>query len=412
MKVVLANKFYFLKGGAERYVLDLEHWLRSRGEEPIPFAMRHPSNLPSAYDKYFVSRVATEKVRLGWQGLRTLGRLLFSFEAQEKISLLVRRTQADVLHAHNIYYQISPTIFLTARELSLPTVMTVQDYHMISPQYMRWSHHRIEDLSKTGILRAAFSRFHKNSFFASLAAMMAFKIHDKMGLYHLVDRYVTSSNYVKGELIKKGFPAEKIHVIPFGIDAKKITPAVGWDNGYVLFTGRLVEEKGIIAFLKVAKNLPQIKFKIVGTGPDEERLRRAAGRLFNVQFVGFASGETLWNWYRGARVVVVPSLWEEVFGIVAIEAMAAGKPVIASKIGGLPETVVDRVTGLLVQPGNIPELTEAISRLYNNVGEAREFGFAGRERVLKYYDSDQHFEKLMEVYKLAIEEHRGKIRDH
>jgi glycosyltransferase involved in cell wall biosynthesis len=110
--------------------------------------------------------------------------------------------------------------------------------------------------------------------------------------------------------------------------------------------------------------------------------------------------------------VVVPSLWEEVFGIVAIEAMAAGKPVIASKIGGLPETVVDRVTGLLVQPGNILELTEAISRLYNNVGEAREFGFAGRERVLKYYDSDQHFEKLMEVYKLAIEEHRGKILDH
>lgn len=406
MKIVLANKFYFLKGGAERYLLDLEHLLRKHGHEPIPFAMRHPSNLPTPYNKYFVSQVETKKIRFDWSGLRTLGRMLFSFEAQEKISLLIRRFQPDIVHVHNIYYQISPTIFLTLRELGAPTVMTVHDYHLLSPQYTRWSHHRVEDLSQVGIIQAAFSRFHKNSFFASLAAAVAFHLHERMGLYHLADRYIVSTNFVKGEMIKKGFDPKKIHLLPFGIDGRGVTPAIGWDHGYVLYVGRLVEEKGIWVLLEAAKNLPRIKFKIAGLGPEEEKIKRAVAVLPNVEMIGFVSGEALWNLYRGARCVVVPSLWLEVFGLVALEAMAAGKPVIASNIGGLPEVVSDRVTGLLVRPGSVPELTEAIERLFRDHGLAREMGFAGRERVLREFNMEKHYDGLMEIYRLAMAEHR------
>jgi len=407
MKVVLANKFYFLKGGVERYLLDLEHLLREHGHEPIPFAMRHPANLPTPYSKYFVSRVETEKVKISWSGLRTLGRMFFSFEAQEKLSQLVRRFQPDLVHVHNIYYQISPTIFLTLRELGVPIVMTVHDYHLLSPQYMRWSHHRVEDLSRVGIIQAALSRFLKDSFLASLAAAAAFHLHERMGLYHLADRYVVSTNFVKSEMIKKGFNPQKIHLLPFGIEGRRVTPAIGWDHGYVLYVGRLVEEKGIWTLLRAAKNLPQINFKIVGTGPEEAGLKKAASQLSNVEFVGFVAGEALWNLYRGARSVVVPSLWQEVFGLVALEAMAAGKPVIASNIGGLPEIVSDRVTGLLVQPGSVPELTEAIERLFFDHGMTREMGFAGRERVLKDFTMEKHYEGLMEIYGEAIREHHG-----
>lgn len=407
MKVVLANKYYFLKRGAERYVLDLEQMLRQHGNEVIPFAMQHSSSLPTPYSKYFVSQVETKKTRFDWQGVRTVGRMLFSFEAQEKISLLVRRVQPDIVHVNNIYYQISPSIFLTLRELGIPTVMTVHDYHLISPEYTRWSHHRVEDLSRRGILSAAFSRFHKNSFFASLAAVATYRLHERMGLYHLADRYIAPSEFIKNELIKKGFDSTKIRVLPFGIEAQKITPAIGWDHGYILYVGQLVEEKGIWPLLKAAKNLPQIKFKIVGTGAEEERIKRAAINLSNVEFVGFAVGEALGNLYRGARCVVAPSLWQEVFGLVALEAMAAGKPVIVSNIGGLPEVVSDRVTGLLVQPGSVPELTEAIERLSSDNEMARKMGFAGRERVLRDFSVEKHYDGLMEIYHEAIAEHHG-----
>jgi len=406
MKIILANKYYFLKGGADRYVLDLEHLLKAHGHETIPFAMNHPANLPTPYSKYFVSFVETEKAVVGWQGLRGLGRMLFSFEAQEKLSHLLRRTQPDLVHVNNIYYQISPAIFLTLREAGIPIVMTVHDYHLISPQYMRWSHHRVEDWSRAGVLRSALSRFHKNSFLASLASSAVFRLHERMGLYRLADRYIAPTKFVKDEMIKKGFEAQRIRVLPFGIEAQKITPAVGWDHGYVLFVGRLVEEKGVWILLRAAKVLPHIKFKIVGTGPETEKLKYAARALSNVEFVGFVSGDALWNLYRGARSVVVPSLWQEVFGLVALEAMAVGKPVIASNIGGLPEMIIDRTTGLLVRPGSVPELVDAIERLNDDATLVREMGLAGRERVIKEFSLEKHYEGLMQIYNEAIGEHR------
>jgi len=408
VKIVLAHKYYFIKSGAGRYLFDLQKMLETHGNTVIPFAMKNSLNLSTPYEKYFVSEVATEKVTLGWQGLRTLGRMMFSFEAQKKMTQLIKEEKPDLVHAHNVYYQISPTVFLSTREQGVPTVMTVHDYHMISPQYMRWSRGRIEDWSRAGVLEGAFARYHKNSFFASLASSATYHLHNRMGLYHLVDRYITPTKFVKGELIKKGFPAEHIHVLPYGIEATHVLPYIGRDDGYVLFVSRLVEEKGCWPLLKAAKNLPHIQFKIVGSGPEEKKMKCWAIDTPNVEFVGFKSGEDLWQIYRGARCVVVPSLWQEVFGMVALEAMAAGKPVIASNIGGLPEVIDDRVTGLLVQPGSVQDLAATIERLHRDSAYAAELGAAGRQKVLLDFTVEKHYQGLMEIYREAILEHRGR----
>ncbi len=152
--------------------------------------------------------------------------------------------------------------------------------------------------------------------------------------------------------------------------------------------------------------MPDTAFKFVGRGPEEEKLKRAAAALPNVEFIGFTKGDELWNLYRGARCVVVPSLWQEVFCLVALEAMAAGKPVIASNIGGLPEVVSDRVSGLLVRPGSVPDLIEAIGRLFQDDKFAREMGLAGRERVVREFSLEKHYEGLMKIYNEAVAEHR------
>jgi glycosyltransferase involved in cell wall biosynthesis len=409
MKVVLANKYYYLKGGADRYLLDLQKMLEAHGNAVIPFTMKSPRNLPTPYEKYFVSEVETEKVKIGWQGLRTLGRMMFSFEAQQKMNQLIKEEKPNLVHAHNVYYQISPTVFLPIREHGIPLVMTVHDYHLISPQYMRWSRGRVEDWGRAGVIEGALARYHKNSFFASLASSATYHLHNRMGLYHLVDRYITPSKFVKGELVKKGFSTERIHVLPYGIEAAHVLPYIGRDNGYVLFVGRLVEEKGIWPLLRAAKNLPHVSFKIVGDGPEREKMQRWAIDVPNVEFVGFKSGEELWQLYREARCIVVPSLWQEVFGLVALEAMAVGKPVIASNIGGLPEVVQDRVTGLLVPPGSIVELAEAVDRLMRDGAYAASLGAAGRQKVLLDFTQEKHYRGLLEIYKEAIAEHHGKM---
>ncbi len=404
MKILMANKYYFLKGGADRYALELEALLARHGHATIPFAMQHPANQPSAFSDFFVSHVETQRVRFGRSGLKTLGRMLYSREARTKIDALIAREHPDVAHVHNIYYQISPSILLSLHERGVPTVMTVHDYHLVSPQYMRWSHGRVEDWGRAGLWRASLSRFHKGSVAASFAAALTFNLHRRMGLYRLVDRYIAPSQFMRRMLVRGGFEEAKIRVLPFGIDASAVVPRYT-DDGYVLFAGRLVEEKGIWTLMRAARELPQVKFKIVGTGPEEQTLHEAGDRLRNVEFLGFQSGEALWKLYRGARAVVVPSLWEEVFGLVALESMAAGKPVIASNIGGLPEIVADRETGFLVTPGSASSLAEAIDRLANDAPLAQGLGQAARERVIAQFGLEKHYRGLMQIYEEARQDH-------
>lgn len=400
MRIIQANKYYFLQGGAERYLLDLSFALERAGHKVIPFAMKHPNNLNTPYAKYFVSEVQTERVTLDWQGMRTFGRMVYSFEAERKMKRLIEGARPDLCHIHNIYYQLSPSFLTTLSRHRVPTVMTVHDYHMISPQYMMWSHGKVEDWADANIVSATLSRFHKNSLAASFAASLVFKLHRIFRLYQSVDRYVTSSVFVRDMLVRKGFGKEKIDVLPFGIDAQSVAPR--YDNdGYILYVGRLVEEKGLFVLIDAARRMPDTRFKIVGTGPDAARLHEYANRLPNVEFIGFRTGEDLQALYRGARCVVVPSLWYEVFGLIVLEAMAAGKPVIASNIGALPETILDHETGFLVRPGSAPELEDAILRLTPKVAE--EMGKRGRERVEREYRLEAHYAGLMRIYEKAIE---------
>jgi len=185
MKIVLANKFYFLKGaGAEQYVFDLEHVLNTHGHTTIPFAMQQRKNHETPFNRFFVSSIETEKAQLGLEGLRGLGRMVYSFESAKKMRALIQETHPDLCHIHNIYYQISPSILSVLHEKGIPMVMTVHDYHLISPQYMMWSRGRVENWRNVPLWRSAIARFHKHSFLASAAAAFTFRLHERMGLDH------------------------------------------------------------------------------------------------------------------------------------------------------------------------------------------------------------------------------------
>ena len=110
MKIIQANKFYYLKGGAERYMLDLSDWLGKQGHEIIPFAMQHQSNIETQYDRFFPSYVETRKVSLSPSGLRTFLRMLYSRQTKQKMSALISEVQPDLCHIHNIYTQLSPSL--------------------------------------------------------------------------------------------------------------------------------------------------------------------------------------------------------------------------------------------------------------------------------------------------------------
>lgn len=398
MKILQLNKYYWPKGGADRYMLELSDLLMAHGHQVIPFAMSDGHELPTPYSKYFVSSVVTENVTAGWQGLRTFGRMLYSFEAAKQLRRLLTVVKPDVAHLHNVYGQISPSVLDVLSAHGIPVVQTIHDYHLIAPNYMMMHDGRVENLADRSIFTLALSRFHKQSVTASFAQGLAFKLHRWRGSYErTVKKFLTSSSFVLQEHVERGFDPKLMDTVPLFTRAVSEAPRYD-DDGYILYFGRLVPEKGIEVLLKAMQEMPGVPCKIVGTGPAETHLHIMGDRMPNVTFEGYQNGRPLWELVRGARAVVVPSLWPEVFGLVAIEAMACGKPVIASRIGALSEIVADAQTGFLVEPADVHGLRRAIARLAEDPVLATTFGRRGRARVEQRYTPEVHYQKIMEVY--------------
>lgn len=402
MKIIQANKFYRLKGGAERYMLEVSDWLEKEGNQVVPFSMQHQDNLPTPFEKYFVSFVQTQQVKLRG-AFKTVSRMAYSLEARRKLASLIAAERPDLCHVHNIYGQISPSILHTLKDQRVPVIMTVHDHHLVSPQYNIWVDGCGDDHRDSGVLKGTFSRFHKGSAMASMVQTAVHRWHRWMRIYQdNINLFVCPSQYMKRQLIRGGFPKEKIRVNPYGIDLSNITSDFR-HKGYMLFVGRLSEEKGVETIIRAAKSLPDVPFKIVGRGPEMGRLHRLADGLANVEFLGFRMGEELKELYHGATAVLVPSRVHENFPLTILEAMAAGKPVIASHAGGIPEVVQDRVNGILINPTDLHGWVEAILRLMHDPEYQKNLATAARKTVQEQFQLADHYRRLRDNYQEATE---------
>jgi glycosyltransferase involved in cell wall biosynthesis len=405
MKIIQANKFYYAKGGAERYMLDLSDRLKAFGHEAIPFAMEQSQNFSTPFARFFVSRVETERVRFGYQGLRTFGRMLYSFEAKRKIRDLIREIHPDLCHIHNIYGQISPSILTALHAEHIPVVMTVHDHHLVSPAYNMWAQGCGPQEIPHSLVRASLSRFHKRSFAASFAQAFAFRLHQGLGIYRrYVDLFLCPSEYMRGQLLSAGFPAQKVKTLHHPVDVQSVRFCEE-HQGYMLFVGRLSEEKGAMMILRLARLLPNIPFKIVGSGPERERLEQKGRELKNLEFLGFRTGDALQELYQGAVAVLIPSRVQENFPFTALEAHASGKPVVASEGGGMGEIVQDRVTGFLVKPLDLHGWSEAIMRLFYDEDLQKRMSISARQRVEQRFTIREHDDRLLQWYEEAIRMH-------
>jgi glycosyltransferase involved in cell wall biosynthesis len=204
----------------------------------------------------------------------------------------------------------------------------------------------------------------------------------------------------KTKLVQAGFPATRIVIVPNPARVNEVTARPS-SSKYVAFAGRVNAEKGVDVLLAAAAQMPSVCFKIAGDGPLLQSLASEAPA--NIEFLGQLGADQLSEFYRRSRVLVVPSICLETFGMVVAEAMACGVPVIASRIGGLPSVVDDGVTGLLFEPGNSTALVGELQRLWNDPALADQMGAAGREKALREYSERTYYESLMTTYRAAIQ---------
>jgi glycosyltransferase involved in cell wall biosynthesis len=214
----------------------------------------------------------------------------------------------------------------------------------------------------------------------------------------MIDAIVTPSRFLRSKLIQYGFDGEKVVTIHNFIEASAYRPSYGGE-GFIYF-GRLAEEKGLTTLIEAAALVPDMTIMIAGEGPEREHLDELCLKsgCQNVEFLGYVTRERLLDMVGKAMCIVMPSVCYENFPYAVLEAFALGKPVIASRMGGMPEAVRDGQTGLLFEAGDALALSDRMKYLHNNREAVDSLGRNARSLVETEFSASTHYEKLMEVY--------------
>lgn len=407
MKILLVNKFNFLRGGADKYFLELAQSLEQEGHTVIKFCMSHPHNLFDKNEKYFVSYVDKQQAGI-LNKLRYVGRILYSFEARKKFEALLKAEQPDLIHLHNIYHQISPSILPIAKKYKIPVVMHLHDYKLISPNYNLFSRGKIDTSAVGGhYYRCFLNKTFNNSYIQSfLVTIEMYFHHTILKIFEKnISGYIAPSQFMKEMVVQTGIPEKKVFHIPYFVagienDRPNFIPGEKF-----LFFGRISEEKGIDVLLQALALVPSATLDIIGEGQAKKYLQELAHQLGvgdRVIFKGALFTDDLKQAIREARAVIVPSRWYEVFGLVNIEAAALGKLVIASDIAGIKEAVLPDVSAWLFTAGNSVELSQLLEKAMADSQVVRKAGEQGRKYVVTHFTWKAHWPLLQKVYKTIL----------
>lgn len=403
MRVLLVNKFFFRKGGAESVFFATADLLKRKGHETRFFSMTHESNFPSEDGRHFVSRVDYDSGSIRDKA-RSAGRLLYSFEAKRRMEGLLREARPDVAHLHNIYHQISPSVIHVLKRHDVPIVMALHDYKMVCPSYSLLSSGKVCEKCGGGRYFNCFlEKCTKDSRSKSLLSACEMYFHHRiMKVYDLVDCFVSPSQFLIEKMKQMGFGRE-ILCVPNFVDTDDLKPAPGGEDTVVGYFGRLSREKGLSTLVTAMKGIEGASLHIVGEGPVRTELEKriADERITNVRLLGFKSGETLRGEIGRAAFGIIPSECYENSPMSILELFAMGKPAVGSRMGGIPELIEDGERGLLFEPGNPDDLREKIVRLLKDPEGRQRMGRTARAFVEQEMNPEAHYRRLMEIYRYA-----------
>ena len=316
----------------------------------------------------------------------------------------LRRQHFDAALVQNLYPLLSPSVLPLLRKFEIPVVMRCPNYRVFCPSGLHLSNGEICERCLGGreywcVLRNCESDVFKSIGYALRNAMARItrRIVDN------VNRFVVLTEFQRQRFVDGGISSRMISVVP-NVAPEISGKASARAGELVSFVGRISTEKGIEEFIVAAGRLPQIPFAVAGDDNRKASIRKKSPS--NVHWMGFLKGANLDDLFRRSRILVFPSKWYEGFPNVITRAMMHRKPVIASKLGGIPEIVEHERCGVLLEPGNAIELAETIANLYENPKKCQELGMAGRDKAETEYSPERVYRKWMEVFESAIRSKR------
>ena len=389
MKILLANKFYYRRGGDCIYMLNLEQLLKAHGHEVAVFAMNYPENLDTPWKEYFPQNMSK---------LMAFTRPFGSMEVKRKFKRLLDDFKPEVVHLNNVHTQLSPVMAELAHERGIKVVWTLHDYKLLCPRYDCLKNGNVVcEICFNGNKKACLdNKCMKCSKLASFIGYKEAEVWSRERLAACTDVFICPSLFMADKMVQGGFSKEKMTTLCNFIDVEKCKFANANDTAemnrlpkkedYYCFIGRLSHEKGAKTLIEAANMLP-MKLKVIGGGPLMEELKTMAHD--NIEFMGFKQWDEIKTLVGRARFSVIPSEWYENNPLSVIEAQCLGTPVLGAMIGGIPE-----LTEYTFCSGNIADLKAHIEEMWNNVFDYRMIAKEARER----YDAESYYKKLINIY--------------
>jgi len=384
VRILVAHNVYQQRGGEDSVVDDEAKLLLSRGHS-VEFYGRNNDEVHN------ISRISLAS------------QMFWSSRTVDDIADLIAHFKPDVIHVHNTFPLISPSLYWTAAKAGVPVVQTLHNFRLFCPQAVFLREGKVcEDclghVPWRGVLHGCYRESKTQT--AVLASMVT--MHRAIGTWrNKVTRYIALNEFCRQKFIEGGLPAERIVIKPNFVDFSAL-PEIPRQS--FLFVGRLSVEKGLNVLVQAVQQLDDILVNVAGTGPEVVLLNNVAG----LQALGVLPAEAVRLEMRKSIALVLSSICYESFPRTLVEAYGCGLPVIASRIGALAELVEDGVTGLLFDPGNADDLAAKLKWAQQNPERMSQMGQNARKQYEAEYTADQNYDQLIAIYREAIEESKNK----
>ena len=386
-------------------ILMVHNYYQQPGGEDVVFAAE--ADLLRRYG-HSVLEYTEDNARInGMNRFRVAVQTIWSSPSRERILKLMRAERPDVIHFHNTFPLVSPSVYSACRELDIPVVQSLHNPRLLCPAATFYRNGQIcEDcLGKTIPWPAMLHGCYRGSRMqtAGVASMLIVHRWLKTWAKH-IDAYIVFTEFYRQKFIKGGLPEDKLIVKPHFIfpDPMKKTPALGPQAAFI---GRLQPEKGVLTLLRAWQRAPVIPLRIVGEGPLKNEVQSFinAHGLDNISVSGHLDRDSVMAIIKQSRFLVWPSEGHyETFGLVAVEAFACGVPVIASRAGAMAEIVEDGRTGLLFNPGDPEDLAAKVRWAVEHTDAIAQMGENARSEYESKYTAEKNYEMLLGIYEKVI----------
>jgi glycosyltransferase involved in cell wall biosynthesis len=382
MRILVVHNAYQKPGGEDVVFQSEVALLESEGHEVV----RHATSNDDVRKHGSVSLAANTV----WNGA-----------ARREVQALIQRTRPDLMHVHNTFPLLSPSIYGAAQAEGVPVIQTLHNFRLLCPSAVLRRDGKVCEECIGTLTRwpGVVHRCYRNSRAATGAIAAMLMTHTLIGTWReKVTRFIALSEFDRDKFVEGGYPAAKIAVKPnFLADDPGLRTGRG---SYALFVGRLSPEKGVGTLLEaIGRMAAPPLLKIAGQGP---LMTATPDANPNIEWLGQQSRTEVFERLGGAALLIMPSEWYEGCPLVIIEAFARGVPVIASHLGTMAEMIVDGVTGLLFTPQDPQDLAAKIRWALDHPAEIAAMASRARQEFESKYSAARNYKMLMQIYEAAL----------